>query len=76
MLPEQRLTLTQALKSFTLDAAYGAFQDHSMGSLVPGMWADFILLDRDIFKVAPETLWQAKVQQTWVAGQQKYQASM
>lgn len=75
-LPEQRLTLTQALKSFTLDAAYGAFQDQSMGSLVPGMWADFILVDRDIFKVAPETLWQTKVQQSWVAGQQKYQASM
>lgn len=75
-LPEQRLTLTQALKSFTVDAAYGAFQDHSMGSLAPGMWADFILIDRDIFKVAPETLWQTKVQQSWVAGQQKYQASM
>lgn len=74
--PEQRLTLTQALKSFTADAAYGAFQDHSMGSLAPGMWADFILVDRDIFKVAPETLWQTQVQQTWVAGQQKYKASM
>jgi hypothetical protein len=47
-----------------------------MGSLAPGMWADFILVDRDIFKVAPETLWQTKVQQTWVAGQQKYQSSM
>ena len=75
-LPEQRLTLTQALKSFTLDAAYGAFQDQSMGSLAPGMWADFILVDRDIFKVAPETLWQTKVHQSWVAGQQKYKASM
>lgn len=74
--PEQRLTLTQALKSFTADAAYGAFQDHSIGSLAPGMWADFILVDRDIFKVAPETLWQTQVQQTWVAGQQKYKASM
>ncbi|RVT48130.1 amidohydrolase [Rheinheimera sediminis] len=73
-LPEQRLTLTQALKSFTLDAAYGAFQDQSMGSLAPGMWADFILVDRDIFKAPAETLWQTKVHQSWVAGQQKYQA--
>ncbi|EGM76030.1 Putative TIM-barrel fold metal-dependent hydrolase [Rheinheimera sp. A13L] len=75
-LPEQRLTLTQALKAFTLDAAYGAFQDQSMGSLAPGMWADFILVDRDIFKAPAETLWQTKVQQSWVAGQQKYKAQL
>ena len=72
-LPEQKLTLVEALRSFTVDAAYGAFQDQSMGSLAPGMWADFILVDRDIVKVAPEQLWQTKVLATYVGGEMKYQ---
>lgn len=72
-LPEQKLTLVDALRSFTVDAAYGAFQDQAMGSLAPGMWADFILVDRDIVKVAPEQLWQTKVLATYVGGELKYQ---
>lgn len=72
-LPEQKLTLVEALRSFTVDAAYGAFQDQTMGSLAPGMWADFILVDRDIVKVAPEQLWQTKVLATYVGGELKYQ---
>lgn len=72
-LPEQKLTLAEALRSFTVDAAYGAFQDQAMGSLAPGMWADFILVDRDIVKVAPEQLWQTKVLATYVGGELKYQ---
>ncbi|MDZ7870598.1 MAG: amidohydrolase [Rheinheimera sp.] len=72
-LPEQKLTLVEALRSFTVDAAYGAFQDQAMGSLAPGMWADFILVDRDIVKVAPEQLWQSKVLATYVGGELKYQ---
>ena len=44
-----------------------------MGSLAPGMWADFILVDRDIVKVAPEQLWQTKVLATYVGGELKYQ---
>lgn len=72
-LPEQKLTLVEALRSFTVDAAYGAFQDQAMGSLAPGMWADFILVDRDIVKVAPERLWQTKVLATYVGGELKYQ---
>ena len=72
-LPEQKLRLVEALRSFTVDAAYGAFQDQSMGSLAPGMWADFILVDRDIVKVAPEQLWQSKVLATYVGGELKYQ---
>ena len=71
-LPEQRLTLTEALRSFTVDAAYGAFQEQMLGTLAPGSWADFILVDRDIFAIAPSALWQTEVQQTWVNGKQVY----
>jgi len=74
-LPEQKLTLTEALRSFTTDAAYGAFQEQSMGSLAVGSWADFILIDRDIFTVPAAQLWQSQVLATYVAGELKYQKS-
>lgn len=71
-LPEQKLTLTEALRSFTTDAAYGAFQEQAMGSLAVGMWADFILIDRDIFSIPAEQIWQSQVLATYVAGELKY----
>lgn len=72
-LPEQKLTLTEALRSFTTDAAYGAFQEQSMGNLAVGSWADFILIDRDIFTIPAAQLWQSQVLATYVAGELKYQ---
>jgi hypothetical protein len=72
-LPEQKLNLTEALRVFTIDAAYGAYQDEAMGSLLPGMWADFILVDRDIGTLPAEQLWQTQVLQSWVGGNLRYQ---
>lgn len=72
-LPEQKLNITEALRSFTVDAAFGAYQEKAMGSLQPGMWADFILLDRDPVKGPAEQIWQTQVQQTYVAGKLLYQ---
>lgn len=74
-LPEQRLTLTEALRSFTVDAAYGAFQEDTLGTLTPGSWADFVLIDQDIFNIEPSQLWQVLPEQTWVHGQLRYQRS-
>jgi len=71
-LPEQKLTMTEALRSFTVDAAYGAYQEKAMGSLQPGMWADFILIDRDLTQVPPEQIWQTQVLHTYVGGKQVY----
>jgi len=75
-IPEQRMTLQEALRSFTLDAAYAAHQEQSLGSLEPGKWADFIIVDRDIFNRPVEELWQANVLETWVAGEKVYQKSL
>jgi hypothetical protein len=72
-LPAQKLNITEALRSFTVDAAFGAYQEKTMGSLQPGMWADFILLDRDPVKGPAEQIWQTQVQQTYVAGKLLYQ---
>lgn len=72
--PEQALTVPEALKAFTVDAAYAAHQEHQIGSLEPGKWADFILIDQDIFEVAKQQLWETKVLETWVAGERVYLA--
>ena len=71
-MPEQKLSLTEALRSFTVDAAYGAFQETSMGTLAPGSWADFILVDRDIYNIPAEQLWRVEVEQTFVNGKQVF----
>jgi len=66
--PEQRLTVDEALRLFTLGGAYGAFQEHLMGSLVPGKAADFTVVDRDPYEVEPESLKDVKVLNTYVGG--------
>jgi len=68
--PEQAMTLLEAFRAFTLDAAYAQHQEKTLGSLEPGKWADFILIDRDLFKIAPADIWKIKVQETWVGGTQ------
>jgi predicted amidohydrolase YtcJ len=71
-LPDQKLTLTEALRAFTVDAAFGAYQEKAMGSLLPGMWADFILIDRDLTQVPPEQIWQTQVLRTYVGGKEVF----
>ena len=66
--PNQAMTLTEALRCFTLDAAYAAHQDNVVGSLEKGKWADFIVLGQDPFTIAPGALRTLAVRQTWVAG--------
>jgi predicted amidohydrolase YtcJ len=70
--PEQALTLVEAFRAFTLDAAYAEHNEQRIGSLEPGKWADFILVDRDLFKITPADIWKIKVRQTWVGGQRVY----
>jgi predicted amidohydrolase YtcJ len=70
--PDQDMTLAQALRAFTLDAAYAEHAETTLGTLEPGKWADFILVDHDIFKDPPGKLWSTKVLQTWVGGKPVY----
>ncbi|MBY6064974.1 amidohydrolase [Pseudidiomarina sediminum] len=69
----ESMTLEQALRAFTLDAAYAAGQEQVLGSLEPGKWADFIVLDQDPFAVSSDKLWQADILATYVAGKSVYQ---
>ena len=71
--PEERVTLDQALAGFTREAAYAGFAEDRLGSLEPGKWADFILVDRDINKVDPQALASTQVLETWVAGKKVWE---
>ena len=73
--PEQALSVQQAFKGFTLDAAYAAHMEDTLGTLTPGKWADFILVDQDIFSIAPQDIWKTKVMQTWLAGEKVFDAN-
>lgn len=73
--PEERMTFTQALSGFTRDAAYAGFAEDRIGSLEPGKWADFIIVDRDPTAVNPQALASTKVLETWVAGEKVFDAS-
>jgi len=66
--PQERVSFDQALAGFTRGAAYAGFAETRIGSLDPGKWADFIIVDRDISKIDPQALARTKVLETWVAG--------
>jgi predicted amidohydrolase YtcJ len=70
---EHRLSREETLRIFTRDAAYSAHQEDVLGTLEAGKWADFILIDRDIFEVDASEIWQTEVLETWVAGEKVYQ---
>ena len=72
--PDQDMTPAEALRAFTLDAAYAEHAEKTLGTLEPGKWADFILIDHDIFKDPASKIWNTKVLQTWVGGKQVYAA--
>ncbi|MFQ3311698.1 MAG: putative amidohydrolase YtcJ [Colwellia sp.] len=72
---DQKMTRTEALRSFTLDAAYAGHQEKIIGSLEAGKKADFILLANDILTMPENNIWQEQVLQTWVAGKKVFSAT-
>jgi predicted amidohydrolase YtcJ len=66
--PEQRVTLDEALRATTVNAAWLARDEHRRGKLVPGFLADLVVLDRDPFELEPEELPAVEVVATMVGG--------
>ncbi|MBY0488422.1 MAG: amidohydrolase [Gemmatimonadaceae bacterium] len=66
--PEQRITLEQALTAYTKGSAYAGFQDTQLGIIAPGRLADLVVLDRDLSTSKAEEIDQARVRVTIVGG--------
>jgi predicted amidohydrolase YtcJ len=71
--PEQKMTREQALKSYTLDAAFGAFEESIKGSIKSGKLADFTVFTKDIMKIDERELLSTEVAMTIVGGKVVYQ---
>jgi hypothetical protein len=67
--PEQRISVEDALRAYTIGSAYAAFEEQEKGTLEPGKLADFVLLERDITRIPPEEIRDVKVMLTVVGGQ-------
>ncbi len=70
--PEERVTILQALDMYTRNGAYLGFEEQDKGSLEACKLADFIVVDRDVLAVPPEALKDTKVLQTFVGGELVY----
>ncbi|MBS7619641.1 amidohydrolase [Candidatus Bathyarchaeota archaeon] len=69
---ESRISLVEAVKGFTLDAAYSAFEEHIKGSIEPGKLADITIFEGDLTKISAEKIKDAKVYMTIVNGKILY----
>jgi predicted amidohydrolase YtcJ len=70
--PAQKLTREQALRSYTLDAAYGAFEENIKGSIEPGKLADFTIFSKDIMTIAEDEILKTEVSMVIVDGKVAY----
>lgn len=66
--PEQKISVEQALKAYTIDAAYSSFDEKIKGSLEKGKLADFVVLNKNVFIIAPEKIREVSVLNTVVGG--------
>lgn len=73
-IPEQKVTVEEALKAYTINGAYGTFEEKIKGSLQKGKLADFVILDKDITKIDPVQIQSVKVLSTVVGGKQVFKA--
>ncbi len=74
-IPHQRISLADTIKAYTLNAAFAGHREQTEGSLEPGKLADLIILNQDLFKIAPSELSKTKVLVTMVGGKMVYQAA-
>ena len=72
--PDQAVSLDDAIRAVTINAARQIGQGDRLGSLEKGKEADFTILESDPYKVSPDAIADIKVSETWVAGERKFAA--
>jgi predicted amidohydrolase YtcJ len=70
--PQNKLTRGQALYAYTQGSAYAEFAEKSKGKLLPGYDADFIVVDRDLYKADASALLLTRVQAAYVGGKREF----
>jgi predicted amidohydrolase YtcJ len=73
--PENKLTRGEAMYAYTEGSAYAEFAEKRLGKLIPGFDADFILVDRDLYKIPPPEILRTTVLETYVGGKESYSAN-
>ena len=71
-IPEQKISLDEAIRAYTVGSAYAEFTEAVKGTLTPGKLADLVVLDRDIYKLDPSTIDRACVALTLLGGRVIY----
>jgi predicted amidohydrolase YtcJ len=71
-IPEQKISIQEAIYAYTLGSAYAEFQEHEKGSIEPGKLADFVLLSEDVLNIPAEKIRWVRVLKTWVGGEQVF----
>jgi predicted amidohydrolase YtcJ len=71
--PEQRITMDQTIAAYTTGSAFAEFEEKEKGKIVPGMLADFVVLDHDVTAAAPDKVLATKVLRTVVGGKTVYE---
>jgi predicted amidohydrolase YtcJ len=73
-MPEQRVTVEQALTAYTATNAYAGIQEDRLGRIAPGFLADFVAVDADLLKIDPQKITAATVLRTIVGGKERFTA--
>jgi predicted amidohydrolase YtcJ len=73
-IPEEKLTVEEALRAYTTGSAFAAFQEDQKGTIAPGKLADLVVLSRDLFSIPPEQIRDTRVVLTVVGGKVVYRA--
>jgi predicted amidohydrolase YtcJ len=73
--PEQKITVEEALRAYTSNAAHASFEETQKGTIKPGMLADLVVIDRDLRSIPPDLIRDAKVLRTIVNGKQVFSPS-
>ncbi len=74
-IPEQKLTIQEAIEAYTMGSAYAEFQENVKGLIAPGKLADMVLLSDDILNMDPVKIREVRVLKTWVGGRLTYDAA-
>lgn len=74
-IPEQKITVEQALMAYTKNGAYASFEENIKGTLEPGKLADFVVISEDLTRIDPIKIREAKILKTYVGGNKVYDNS-